>query len=459
MQFEPHDYQAHTIDFIEQHPVAAVFLGMGLGKTIITLTAIDNLIRDCFTVRRVLIIAPLRVARDTWPAELAKWEHLKGLRMSVMVGTAAQRENALAADADIWVINRENLPWLVERVGERRWPFDMVVIDELSSFKSHQSKRFRALKKVRPQITRIVGLTGTPAPNSLLDLWAPFRILDGGQRLGKYITHYRDHYFLPDKRNGPQVYTWRLRPGADVEIYSAIRDVTLSMRTTDYLTLPPLTVTTQTVHLGEKEYAAYRRLRDDLVATIAGETIDAGSAAVLSGKLQQLASGAIYGDDGQVLDVHDRKVDALADIVEAAAGQTVLVAYWFKHELDRLRARFPDGRELSTAQDMADWCAGRIPVGFIHPASAGHGLNLQSGGHILVWTTLPWSLELYEQTNARLFRQGQTEPVSVIHLVCASTIDEQVVRALGEKDMTQSALVDAVSTHLGKEKTHELVAR
>jgi len=458
MRFEPHDYQAHTIDYIESHPVAAILLGMGLGKTIITLTAINNLIRDRFAVRRALIIAPLRVARDTWPAELAKWDHLNGLRMSVMVGPAATRIEALRADADVYVINRENLPWLVEQVG-RDWPFDMVVIDELSSFKSHQSKRFRALKKVRPQITRIVGLTGTPAPNSLLDLWAPFRILDGGRRLGKYISHFRAHYFLPDKRNGPQVYTWRLRPGADVEIYSAIRDVTVSMRTTDYLTLPPLTITTQTVHLGEKGRAGYRRLRDDLVTTIAGETIDAGSAAVLSGKLQQLASGAIYADDGQVLDVHSRKIDALADIVEAAAGNTVLVAYWFKHELDRLRARFPDGRELSTAADMADWCAGRIPVGFIHPASAGHGLNLQSGGHILVWATLPWSLELYEQTNARLFRQGQAEPVSVIHLVCADTIDEQVVRALGEKDVTQSALVDAVSANIrDKEGTSELVA-
>lgn len=448
MYFEPHDYQAHTIDFIECNPVAAVFLGMGLGKTIITLTAVNNLLRDFFAVRRVLIIAPLRVARDTWPAELAKWDHLKGLRMSVMVGTAAQRENALAADADVYVINRENLPWLVDRVGERRWPFDMVVIDELSSFKSHTSKRFRALKKVRHRINRIVGLTGTPAPNSLLDLWAPFRILDGGRRLGKFITHYRNHYFLPDKRNGPQIYTWRLRPGADVEIYSAIRDVTVSMRTTDYLTLPPLTVTTRTVPMGAKQRATYRRLRDEMVATIGGAVIDAGSAAVLSGKLQQLASGAIYTDDGQVVDVHAAKLDALEDIIDAANGNTVLVAYWFKHELDRLTARFPQGRELSTADDMADWCAGRIPVGFIHPASAGHGLNLQSGGHNLVWLTLPWSLELYEQTNARLFRQGQDMPVSVIRLVCEHTIDAQVVRALEAKDVTQSALVDAVAAEL-----------
>ena len=456
MQFEPHDYQAHTIRFIETHPVAAVFLGMGLGKTIITLTAINNLIRDHFTVRRVLIIAPLRVARDTWPAELAKWEHLQGLRMSVMVGTAAQREAALEADADVYVINRENLPWLVDRVGERRWPFDMVVIDELSSFKSHQSKRFRALKKVRPRIDRIVGLTGTPAPNSLMDLWAPFRLLDGGRRLGKFISHYQNHYFLPDKRNGPQVYTWKLRPGADVEIYSAIRDVTVSMRTTDYLTLPPLTVTTRTVTMGDKQRATYRRLRDEMVAEIGGATIDAGSAAVLSGKLQQLASGAIYTDDGQVVDVHAAKLDALEDIIDAANGQTVLVAYWFKHELDRLTARFLQGRELSTADDMADWCAGRIPVGFIHPASAGHGLNLQSGGHHLVWLTLPWSLELYEQTNARLFRQGQDMPVSVIRLVCEHTIDTQVVRALEAKDVTQSALVDAVaaSIHESKEPQH-----
>lgn len=447
MQFKPHDYQAHTIHFIETHPEAAIFLGMGLGKTVSTLTALNNLIYNHFAVHKALIIAPLRVARSTWPDETQKWDHLHNLRISVMVGTPTQRQQALDTDADIYVINRENLPWLVKQTG-RHWPFDTVVIDELSSFKSHNSQRFKALKKIRPHITRIIGLTGTPAPNSLLDLWAPFRLLDQGQRLGKYITHYRDRYFQPDKRNGAQVYSWRLMPGSEQQIYDAIADITLSMKTTDYLRLPELTTTTRTVTLAPQQMATYRQLRNDMVTDLAGQIIDADSAATLSGRLQQLASGAIYTETGETIDVHDEKIQALADIIDAANGNTVLVAYWFKHELTRLQAVFPHGRALSTSQDITDWCAGKIPVAFIHPASAGHGLNLQSGGHILVWTTVPWSLELYEQTNARLFRQGQTEPVTIIHLAAKGTIDEQVMRALDTKATTQTALVDAVAANL-----------
>lgn len=444
MKFSPHNYQRFAIDYILEHPQAAIFLGCGMGKTIITLTAINQLIYDCFTVRRVLIVAPLRVARDTWPAELKKWDHLTGLSMAVCVGPPKAREAALAAGADITVINRENIPWLVERCG-KDWPFDMVVIDELSSFKSNTAQRFKALKAVRPRINRIVGLTGTPAPNSLEDLWAPFRLLDQGERLGKYITHYRQRYFEPDKRGGHIVYSWRLKKGAEDAIYERIGDMTVSMKTTDHLNLPPLTTTTRRVHLDAKERKHYDRLKRDMVTEIGDDIIDAGSAAVLSGKLMQLASGSIYTDDEQnYVTVHDKKLDALEDIIEAANGHTVLVAFWYKHELERLRKRFPDGRYLDTDKDMSDWNDGNIPVAFLHPASAGHGLNLQDGGHILVWLTTPWSLELVEQTNARLFRQGQKEPVSIIHIVASGTIDDRVLSALEAKDTTQASLIHAV---------------
>lgn len=422
-----------------------------MGKTIITLTAINNLIYDRFTVRKVLIIAPLRVARDTWPQEINKWDHLTNLRTAVMVGDKHTRDQALSTDADIYITNRENLPWLVDHVGHD-WPFDMVVIDELSSFKSHQAKRFKALRKMRPHINRIIGLTGTPAPNSLMDLWAQFALIDGGDRLGKFITRYRNQYFLPDKRNGAQIYTYKPRPGAEQEIYDAISDITVSMRTTDYLDLPAVTYTNHPVTLSAPERAAYDRLKKDMVLQLGDDTIDAANAAALSGKLQQLASGAIYIDDEHnTTTVHARKLDALEDLIEQANGATVLVAYWFKHEASRILDRFPQARALATSQDFADWNRGKIPVGLIHPASAGHGLNLQAGGHILVWVTTPWSLELYEQTNARLHRQGQTEPVSIIHLVATDTIDTRVGAALSGKSVTQDALVEAVVAELSKE--------
>lgn len=423
-----------------------------MGKTIITLTAINNLIYDRFTVRKVLIIAPLRVARDTWPQEINKWDHLTNLRTAVMVGDKHTRDQALSTDADIYITNRENLPWLVDHVGHD-WPFDMVVIDELSSFKSHQAKRFKALRKMRPHINRIIGLTGTPAPNSLMDLWAQFALIDGGDRLGKFITRYRNQYFLPDKRNGAQIYTYKPRPGAEQEIYDAISDITVSMRTTDYLDLPAVTYTNHPVTLTAPERAAYDRLKKDMVLQLGDDTIDAANAAALSGKLQQLASGAIYIDDEHnTTTVHARKLDALEDLIEQANGATVLVAYWFKHEASRIFDRFPQARALATSQDFADWNKGKIPVGLIHPASAGHGLNLQTGGHILVWMTTPWSLELYEQTNARLHRQGQTEPVSIIHLVATDTIDTRVGAALSGKSVMQDALVEAVAVELSREK-------
>lgn len=452
MHYTPHTYQAFTTNYIETHPQAAIILGMGMGKTIITLTAINNLIYDHFTVRKALIIAPLRVARDTWPQEINKWDHLTNLRTAVMVGDKHTREQALNTDADIYITNRENIPWLVDHVGHD-WPFDMVVIDELSSFKNHQAKRFKALRKMRPHINRIIGLTGTPAPNSLMDLWAQFALIDGGDRLGKFITRYRNQYFLPDKRNGAQIYTYKPRPGAEQEIYDAISDITVSMRTTDYLDLPEVTYTNHPVALSSPERAAYDRLKKDMVIQLGDDTIDAANAAALSGKLQQLASGAIYIDDEHnTTTVHARKLDALEDLIEQANGATVLVAYWFKHEASRILDRFPQARALATSQDFADWNKGKMPVGLIHPASAGHGLNLQTGGHILVWMTTPWSLELYEQTNARLHRQGQTEPVSIIHLVATDTIDTRVGAALSGKSVMQDALVDAVAAELNKEK-------
>lgn len=447
MRYQPHNYQQTATRFIVEHPEAAILLGMGLGKTIITLTAVWELLLDYFTVSRVLVIAPLRVARDTWPAEASKWDHLNGLSVAVAVGSKADRLAALSKSAMVTVINRENVPWLVAHYGDA-WPFDMVIIDELSSFKNHRAKRFTSLVKTRPHVTRWVGLTGTPASNGLMDLWAEFRLLDGGARLGRFITRYRDRWFTPDKRNGMQVFTYKPREGAEDEIYDAIADMTLSMRTTDHLQLPGLTVTTQAVNLGTRERKVYDRLKADMVIELEGQTVDASNAAALSGKLLQLASGAVYDEHGQVVEVHSAKLDALEDLIEAANGQPLLVAYWYRHDLERIRARFPHARELKTSTDIATWNNGEIPLALIHPASAGHGLNLQAGGHLLVWFSLTWSLELYQQTNARLHRQGQREPVTITHLATIGTLDEKVLAALDAKDTTQAALIDAVTTEL-----------
>lgn len=448
MKFNPHDYQHYTIQFIIDHPESAIFLGMGMGKTISTLTAINDLIRNRFETQKVLVIAPIRVARDTWPEEIHKWDHLDGLTVSPITGTAKQRQDAANRRADIYTIGRENIPWLVKHHGGR-WPYDMVIIDELSSFKNPQAKRFKALKKVRPKIQRIVGLTGTPAPNSLLDIWAPFRLIDNGQRLGKYITHYRDQYFTPGRRNGAVVYNWNLRPGADQAIYDNIADITVSMRTTDYLQLPAATHQHITVQLPTKARKHIDTLKRDLVLDLDDDTIDAANAATLSLKLQQLAGGAIYNEAGDdYITIHDEKIQALTELVDQAQGNPMLVCFWFKHERDRILDAIPGARVLDTQQDFHDWNNGDIPVALIHPASAGHGLNLQSGGHIMVWYTTPWSLELYEQANARLHRQGQTEPVSIIHIDTADSIDQTVHQALTRKDTTQQALITAVKAQL-----------
>lgn len=447
MNFSPHNYQAYAIDYIETHPVAAVLLDMGLGKTVISLTAIADLLFDSFEVHRVLVVAPLRVARDTWPAEIAKWEHLKGLTYAVAVGTVKERKAALMTGADITIINRENLQWLIE---SSNFPFDydMVVIDELSSFKSHKSKRFQSLMKVRPKIKRIIGLTGTPSSNGLMDLWAEFKLLDFGERLGRFITHYRNDYFIPDKRNGEIIYSYKPMPYAEDAIYRKISDITISMKSTDHLQMPELITSQYEVQLSEDEEKRYVELKADFILELPEGEITAANAASLTGKLSQLANGAIYDDEGNILEFHDRKLDALEDIIESANGKPLLVAYWFKHDLQRIKKRF-DVREIKTSKDIIDWNNGDIPVAVIHPASAGHGLNLQAGGSTLVWFGLTWSLELYQQTNARLWRQGQTSGTVVIeHIITKGTIDERILKALSLKEVTQNALIDAVKANL-----------
>lgn len=446
MKFLPHDYQKYAIEYIKSHPITALFLDMGLGKTVTTLTAIRDLMYDSFEIKHVLVVAPLRVARDTWPEEIRKWDHLKELTCSVVVGNVAERRRALQKEADIYIVNRENLAWLYQN---SRLDFDMVVLDELSSFKNAQSKRFKAMKAMRPKVKRIVGLTGTPSGNGLMDLWAEFRLLDMGERLGKYISQYRNLYFTPDKRNGMVVFSYKPLPGAEEVIYHQIADITVSMKAADYLKMPELVSVAKEVTLSEKERKRYDELKKSLVLELPGGEVTAANAASLTLKLSQMANGAIYTDDKKVVNIHDRKLDALEDLVESANGQPVLVAYWFKHDKDRIQKRM-EARELKEPQDFADWNAGKIPVALIHPASAGHGLNLQQGGSILIWFGLTWSLELYQQTNARLWRQGQQSRTVIIqHLVAKGTIDERILKVLEHKDGTQAALINAVKADLG----------
>lgn len=447
MKYSPHDYQRYAAEFIITHPVAALLLDMGLGKTSITLTAINDLLFDSFEVHKVLVVAPLRVARDTWSAEIEKWEHLKNLRYSVVVGTERERLNALHTSADIYIINRENIQWLVEESG-LTFDFDMAVIDELSSFKNHQSKRFKAFMKVRPKLKRIVGLTGTPASNGLMDLFAEFKLLDMGERLGRLIGQYRNAYFQPDKRNGMVVYSYKPLPDAEQRIYDKISNITISMKATDHLIMPEFVSTEYMIQLSENEKEKYDRLKKDLIFSTEDNEVTAANAASLSNKLSQMANGAVYSDDESVIQIHDRKLDALEDIIESMNGKPLLVAYWFKHDLERIRKRF-EIREIKSSADISDWNSGKIPVALIHPASAGHGLNLQSGGSTLVWFGLTWSLELYQQTNARLWRQGQTADTVVIqHIIAKGTIDEQIMKALKAKDTTQAALISAVKADL-----------
>jgi len=445
MKYNPHEYQKYAAEFVIKNPVSALFLDCGLGKTVITLTAIWELMLDYFEVSRVLVIAPLRVARDTWIGECGKWEHLNGIVISRVLGSEKERREALGKRANVYVINRENVEWLVEHC---RWDFDMIVIDELSSFKSHRAKRFKALRKMRPKVERMIGLTGTPAPNGLIDLWAEIGILDMGQRLGRFIGAYREQFFLPDKRSREMVYSYKPREGAETKIYERISDITISMKAADYLEMPECIYNRIEVALDEKELKLYRKLETDLLLPFEDGDVDAGNAAGLSNKLLQMANGAVYDENREVKYIHDRKLDALEDLLEAANGKPVLTAYWYKHDKARIQRRF-QAVELDTAESFQDWNNGKIPLALIHPASAGHGLNLQAGGSTLVWFGLTWSLELYQQTNARLWRQGQEEVVVIHHIIAKNTLDEKVMGALELKDCGQSALIHAVRARIG----------
>lgn len=448
MEFKPHPYQQYAIEYIEEHPTAALFLECGLGKTAITLSALQSLMLDSFEVKRCLIVAPLRVARDTWPAEIEKWDHLKGLTFEVAVGDEKTRtsaiKNAMRNNTRIVIINRENVPWLIANTP---WIYDMVVLDELSSFKSSKALRFKALRKIRPRIERIVGLTGTPAPNGYMDLWAQFRILDQGERLGKFITHYREEYFNLDPFK--KFADYEIKPDSAKRINNKIADITVSMQAVEHLKMPELLKQQEVITMSESEYGRYQELKRKKVLQLGDEKVTAKNAASLSGKLSQLANGAIYDEDGKTLEVHERKLDALEDLIEEANGKPTLVAYWFKHDYERIKKRIPGVREIKTSEDIKDWNDKKIRVGLIHPASAGHGLNLQQGGSYMIWFGLTWSLELYEQTNARLWRQGQKSQTVVIkHIIAKGTVDEMIYDALINKHLTQSALMNAVRAQI-----------
>ena len=398
------------------------------------------------------MIAPLRVARDTWPNEVKKWEHLKDLRVSVAVGDAKKRKIALMRKADIYVINREMVKWLVEESGVP-FDYDMVVIDELSSFKNPQSQRFKALMKVRSKVRRVVGLTGTPASNGLMDLFAEYKLLDMGQRLGRYITRYRLSYFQPDKTNGAIVYSYKPLPFAEEEIFKKIGDITISMKSGDFLQMPEKIMTEYEVEMNEKEKQEYKHLKDNLVLSVGDQEITAANAASLCGKLSQMANGAVYTDDRNVQIFHERKLDALEDMIEAANGKPVMIAYWFQHDFDRIKNRLQEMgvefEKIDSEDSIKRWNEGRLPVALIHPASAGHGLNLQSGGSTIIWFGLTWSLELYQQTNGRLWRQGQKDKTVVIqHIITKGTIDERILSALKHKDCTQEEMIAAVKAEI-----------
>lgn len=447
MQFSAHDYQRFAIDYILTHPVTAAILDMGLGKTVITLSAIDDLLYDFFLIRKVLVVAPLRVARNTWPEEIDKWDHLSFIRYSVVLGTPAERLAALRTDADVYIINRENLTWLIQQKKEYL-DFDMAVLDELSSFKAN-SQRTKAFLKLRPHLKRVVGLTGTPSSNGLMDLFYEFKCLDFGERLGRFIGVYRTTYFRPDRCNGNIVYSYKLLPGAEQAIYDRISDITVSMKAVDHLEMPELLTTEYPVELDQAEQKRYDAMKKDLILTVPGHEITAANAATLSNKLSQMADGSVYADDESVIRLHDKKLEALEDIIESANGKPLLVAYWYKSSLERIEEMLERKKishaVISSQDSIQRWNRGELAVGLIHPASAGHGLNLQAGGNHLVWFNLIWSLDLYQQTNARLFRQGQKEGTVVIqHIVVKGTIDEKIMKALEKKENTQDAMIEAV---------------
>ncbi|NFK79406.1 DEAD/DEAH box helicase [Clostridium botulinum] len=451
VNYKPHGYQAFSTEFILKHKSAGLFLECGLGKSVITLTAIVELMYNMFDVSKVLVIAPLRVADTTWQDEIEKWEHLKYLKFSKILGSKKNRIMALYKKGDIYTINRENVPWLVD-FYKNDWPFDMVVIDELSSFKSPSAKRFKALKKVRHKIKRIVGLTGTPAPNGLLNIWSQIYLLDGGERLGRTFTGYRNRYFHPQKYiNGGIPTDYTINEDAEEKIYEKISDICISMKALDYLKMPECIFNKVIVELSEKDMKLYRKLERDLLLPFDDSDVDAKNAAVLSNKLLQMASGAVYDEFGDVKLIHDKKLDALEDLIEAANGKPVLVYYGFKHDKDRIKERF-DVEEINTSEDIAKWNDGKIQIALCHPASTGHGLNLQEGGCTIIWFSLTWSLELYQQANARLYRQGQKHTVVIHHIIAKDTVDEKVIQALENKDTSQTALINAVKARIKKQE-------
>lgn len=454
MKYIPHPYQQHSTCHIIDKPYSALFLDMGLGKTVATLTAIDELMNVYCEVNKVLVIAPLRVAQDTWSTEVEKWDHLKHLRLSIVLGTVKERKIALSRKADIYVINRENVPWLVAQY-QSAFPFDMVVIDELSSFKSAKAIRFKSLRMVRPTIKRVVGLTGTPAPNGLVDLWPQIYLLDMGERLGKTLTGYRERYFNPGRRNGAVVFDYKLRAGSEQEIYNKISDICIAMKAKDYLQLPERINNMVEIRLPKDIQDKYDKFEEDQVMSIADtDDISAVNAAALSTKLRQFAQGAIYDEQKNWHEVHRIKIEALEELVESANGQPVLIFYSFRSDLERIKHALKSykPRTLDTSQDIKDWNSGKVQVLLAHPASAGHGLNLQAGGNIIIWFGLNWSLELYQQANARLDRQGQTKPVIVHHMITVQTIDTKIMKAIEGKAVTQDALLDAVKAIINKYK-------
>ena len=445
MKYSPHDYQVFAKEFIMSHPICCLMLDMGLGKTVISLSALCELLLDRFDIGKVLIIAPKRVAEDTWPKEIKKWSHLEELNFSLVMGNEKQRLKALNKKVFIYIINRENVVWLVENY---KWDFDTVVIDELSSFKSNRAQRFKALKAVRPKISRVIGLTGTPAPNSLIDIWPQIYLLDMGERLGRFIGGFRDRFFQADKRNREIIYSYKLREGAEEAIYNNISDICISMKAVDFLEMPELINNNIEVTMSTKEKKIYDDFKKNMIISAEGNELDAINAAGLSNKLVQMANGAVYGEEKKVIHIHDRKLDALEDLIEGANGKSILVAYWYKHDLSRIKERF-NVRNIDTSEDIEDWNKGKIPVALIHPASAGHGLNLQEGGSTIVWFGLTWSLELYQQLNARLWRQGQKNTVVIHHIVTKGTHDEDIIKALASKEANQSALIAAVKAQIG----------
>lgn len=451
MKFKPYAYQQHAIEHIIENTASGLFLEMGLGKTVSTLTAIDKLMYENMEVEKVLVIAPLRVADSVWTAEVSKWDHLKHLTISKVLGSQRERKEALKRKADIYVINRENVAWLTGYYGTA-WPFDMVVIDELSSFKSHKAVRFKQLRMTRPYIKRIVGLTGTPAPNSLIDLWPQLYLLDQGERLEKTIGKYRSRYFSPGRTNGQVVFDYNLRNGSENAIYSKISDICISMKAEDYLDVPEKIDNVVSVKLNSKERAKYEEMERAAVLSLPEGDINAVNAAALSGKLMQLSNGACYDEARKVIPLHDRKLEALEEIIDSASGKPVIVFYNFKHDLSRIMKKFSQAIKLEGEDEINAWNRKEIPLLLTHPASAGHGLNLQEGGSTIVWFGLTWSLEQYQQANARLHRQGQTQAVIVHHLVTEDSIDVDVMKALSRKESGQEELLEAVKARVQKYK-------